>query len=74
VSPGDAGDALRVARGLAEAFGGAVAEEVARCQADLARAHAATLVVVSKSAFAAGGPSGPPEHWLRSCTLPMLFV
>jgi len=59
----------RMAEGLAGAFGGHVAERTATCAADLARERQASLVVVSR-----GEPGTTSERWIRSCSLPMLFV
>jgi nucleotide-binding universal stress UspA family protein len=67
-------EALRVAAGLGRAFGGEVADRLATCEADVANARHATLMVVPR-APAHGAASGhTAERWLRSCTLPMLFV
>jgi nucleotide-binding universal stress UspA family protein len=75
VSAGGAeGEAVRMAAGLSRAFGGQVAERIATCQADAAREQHATLMVVSKPASHGVFPGHGTEHWLRSCTLPMLFV
>jgi nucleotide-binding universal stress UspA family protein len=76
VAPGGQDDeATRVAAGLSSAFGGQVADRVATCQADLAGSRDATMVVVSRGREANDLLFGhPAEHWLRSCTLPMLFV
>jgi nucleotide-binding universal stress UspA family protein len=76
VSPTGAEDiALRVATGLARAFGGTVGDTIVTCQSDLAQEEHATLVVVSKTASLHGVLFGhSAEQWLRSCTLPMLFV
>lgn len=76
VSPlGRDDEAARVANGLAKAFGGSVSEKVVACQADLADEQHATLMVVSKAAASNGLiVDRPVEQWLRSCTLPMLFV
>lgn len=66
-------EAMRVASGLAQIFGGAV-NATARCAADLA-AGSSTLVVVSKPPHGHEALFGQPvEQWLRSCALPMLFV
>jgi nucleotide-binding universal stress UspA family protein len=68
-------EAVRVAAGLSSAFGGQVADRAATCQADLAGDRDASMVVVSKRSDGHGLLFGhPAEHWLRSCTLPMLFV
>lgn len=71
VAPGGArpDQARRVAEGLAASFGGRVADEVGSCESDLALARDATLIVVAR-----GDRSDTTERWLRSCTLPMLFV
>lgn len=71
VAPGHvhAEQARRVAEGLASAFAGEVADEVAACEGDLARRRDATLIVVARHDRADAA-----ERWLRSCTLPMLFV
>ena len=61
--------ARRVAEGLTAAFGGQVADEVARCEGDLARHRSATMIVVARR-----DPGDTTERWLRSCRLPMLFV
>ncbi len=66
--------AARVAAGLTAAFNGTVAATTARCEADLARERASTLVVVARPAPTVGLPGRPVEHWLRHCRLPMLFV
>ena len=71
---GEGGEAVRVATGLGQAFGGQVADRVASCQADLASDRRATLIVVSKAPAHGIFSSHGTEHWLRSCTLPMLFV
>jgi nucleotide-binding universal stress UspA family protein len=71
---GEGGDAARVAAGLSDAFGGRVADHVATCQADLAHDQQATMIVVSKAPAHGIFSSHGAEHWLRSCTLPMLFV
>ncbi|MBP1633621.1 MAG: Universal stress protein [Acidobacteria bacterium] len=60
--------ARRVADGLASAFGGRVADAIATCERDLARHREATLIVVARHG------RDTAERWLRSCTLPMLFV
>jgi nucleotide-binding universal stress UspA family protein len=73
-SPTAEGEAVRVAAGLSQAFGGRVADRVATCEADVAGERHATVMVVSKAASHGGFPSHAAEHWLRSCTLPMLFV
>jgi nucleotide-binding universal stress UspA family protein len=61
--------ARRVAEGLSAAFGGEVADAVARCEGDLARHRSATLIVVARQQ-----PGDATERWIRNCTLPMLFV
>lgn len=66
--------AARVATGLAEAFGGRVSDPAVTCDLDLADAHRATVMVVSKAMSPGGVFAHPVEQWLRSCTLPMLFV
>jgi nucleotide-binding universal stress UspA family protein len=74
-APGPAAEAVRLANGLADAFGGSVREPIARCEADVARDSEATLMVVAKAADQHRAPGGSAvEHWIRSCTLPMLFV
>ncbi len=67
-------EALRVAAGLSQVFGGQVADQVATCQADVANERHATLMVVSKPPAHGMFSNQAAEHWLRSCTLPMLFV
>lgn len=69
------GEAVRVAKGLSQAFGGQVIDSVVRCESDIARAEQATMVVVSRSEGGHGSLLGHRvEQWMRSCTLPMLFV
>jgi nucleotide-binding universal stress UspA family protein len=67
------GGARRVAAGLSGIVGGGLVEDAATCEADLARARRATMIVVPPTVHqkAWGGPAG---RWLRTCTLPMLFV
>ena len=67
------GAGRRVAEGLAVAFGGAVADRTAECESDVARDRRASMIVVSRGepGALAGAAS---ERWLRSCSLPMLFV
>lgn len=76
VSPAPADDdaPTRVAAGLASAFGGEVAAAAITCQADLVRDRQATLIVVSHEGRHGALLAHPAEHWLRSCSLPMLFV
>lgn len=71
VAPGQtfSDQARRVAEGLSSAFGGEVADAVARCEGDLARNNAATLIVVARPQV-----GDVTERWLRNCALPMLFV
>ncbi|MGE5361786.1 MAG: universal stress protein [Bacteroidales bacterium] len=67
------GEAMRLANGLAEAFGGEAAPAAATCEADIAREREATLMVVAR--HSGGGPFGASqERLLRLCTLSMLFV
>lgn len=66
--------ARRVADSLAAAFGGRVADAAASCQADLARDRQATLIVMAHAARHGGVLAHPAEHWLRTCSLPMVFV
>lgn len=61
--------ARRLAEGLASAFGGRVADEVAACESDFASRRDASLIVVARRHRA-----DTTERWLRSCALPMLFV
>ncbi len=61
--------AHRLAEGLASAFGGRVSNEVAVCEGDLARRRDATSVIVARQ-----DRGDTTEKWLRSCSLPMLFV
>ncbi len=68
------GEAERYAIGLAEAFGGTVAERTATCEEDLVREREATLLVVARSMLAPGWFGARVERLVRSCTLPMLFV
>ncbi len=70
----DEGTARRVAAGLADAFGGSVADRAATSQADLAREPGASLVVVPAEARHGVLHAHPAEHWLRHCPLPMLFL
>jgi nucleotide-binding universal stress UspA family protein len=73
--PGAAAAAVKMANGLAEVFGGAVRQPIARCEGDVAREREASLMVVSKSVARGGSRHAPGvENWIRSCTLPMLFV
>jgi len=73
--PGAAAEAVRLANGLADVFGGAVRQPIARCEGDLAREREASLMVVSKAAARGGARHSPGvENWIRSCALPMLFV
>jgi len=67
------GAGRRVAEGLAGAFGGHVAAKAATCEADLARERQASLIVVSRGEPGTGLATSN-ERWLRSCSLPMLFV
>jgi nucleotide-binding universal stress UspA family protein len=74
---GEAGpDALvaRAAAELARAVGGEVAPAAAACAADLAAERHASLIVLSSRARHGTPLSHPAEQWIRSCTLPMLFV
>lgn len=72
---GAAADAVGIANGLADAFGGAVREPIARCETDLASQRSATSIVVARAGDRDGGFDGAAvERWLRRCTLPMLFV
>lgn len=64
-----AAHARRTAEGLAAAFGGRVADEIATCESDFASRRDATLIVVARR-----DRGDTTERWLRSCTLPMLFV
>jgi nucleotide-binding universal stress UspA family protein len=64
----------RLAAGLAEAFGGSVADRAANCQADLTGEPAASLVVVPGDVRHGVLHAHPAEHWLNRCTLPMLFL
>jgi nucleotide-binding universal stress UspA family protein len=69
------GEAARYAAGLAEAFGGVVAEQAASCEQDLARERDATLLVVAGMGIVRSGWFGTSaEKLIRSCALPMLFV
>lgn len=75
VAPHVGGDeAVRVARGLAQVFGGEVAARTATCEADIAAQSDASLIVVSKLIPGRSRFAHPVEQWLRNCTLPMLFV
>ena len=75
ISQASEGDiALRVARGLAQAFGGEVVTQSAECRTDQADAQGAGLVVVSKAVARPAFFAHPVEQWLRTCHLPMLFV
>jgi hypothetical protein len=65
--------ALRVATTLATPSGGQVAEKASVSAADLAAERGASLIVVAKQSGTGSWRSGI-EAWLRSCTLPMLFV
>jgi nucleotide-binding universal stress UspA family protein len=65
---------VRAAAGLAAAAGGQVQATAASCAADLAADARATLVVVPAAGRHGTLLSHPAEQWLRSCTLPMLFV
>ena len=67
------GAGRRIAEGLAGAFDGHVAAEAAACEADLARERQASLIVVSRGEPGTGIAT-TNERWLRSCSLPMLFV
>lgn len=67
-------DAVQAARSLAGLFGGEVSDRAARCEADLANARHASLVVVSTGDRHGVLLGHPAEQWLRNCTLPMLFV
>lgn len=59
---------------LAQSVGGEVVPTAAACAADLAAERQASLVVLSKAARHGTLLSHPAEQWLRSCSLPMLFV
>jgi nucleotide-binding universal stress UspA family protein len=73
-SPGlQDGAGRRVAERLAGAFEGQVAARTATCEADLARERQASLIVVSRGEPGIGIAT-TNERWLRSCSLPMLFV
>jgi nucleotide-binding universal stress UspA family protein len=63
-----------VAAELAGAVGGEVALTAAACAADLAAERRASLIVLSSAGRHGMLLSHPAEQWLRSCTLPMLFV
>jgi len=63
-----------VAGGLAQIFGGEPIATTAVCAADLASERHATLIVASSAGRHGTLLSHPAEQWLRSCTLPMLFV
>ncbi len=67
------GAGRRVAEGLAGAFDGHLAAKAATCEADLARERQASLIVVSRGEPGTGIATSN-ERWLRSCSLPMLFV
>jgi nucleotide-binding universal stress UspA family protein len=67
------GDGARYAAGLAETFGGQVAEQAATCEQDVAREREATLMVIPTEA-GAGWLTNSAERLVRICTLPMLFV
>ncbi len=73
-SPADDAASRRVAAGLAEAFGGSVADRPAACEADLAREPGASLVVVPGVARQGVVHAHPGEHWLSHCALPTLFL
>jgi nucleotide-binding universal stress UspA family protein len=64
----------RVAAELAKAVGGEVVPTAAACAADLAAERHASLIVLSSAARHGTLLSHPAEQWLRSCSLPMLFV
>jgi len=69
------GQAARYAAGLAEAFGGTMAETVASCEQDLVRERDATLLVIAETSTVRTGWFGTAaEKLIRSCALPMLFV
>jgi nucleotide-binding universal stress UspA family protein len=71
-APTDAAGATALAGTLASVFGGHVAETIA-CDAPAAAEVQASLIVLPKRAGQAV-LSHPAEHWLRKCSLPMLFV
>jgi nucleotide-binding universal stress UspA family protein len=72
-NPPDA-DVLRVAKGLARAFGGTIIEGAVTCEADLTSERRASLVVVARRDRHGVLLGHPAEQWLRHCPLPMLFV
>jgi len=67
------GDAHRYATGLATAFDGTIAGEIAARPEDVAREQGASLLVVARQARGSGF-GGPAERLVRLCTLPLLFV
>jgi nucleotide-binding universal stress UspA family protein len=76
LADGPAPDAsvARVAAEMAKAVGGDVVPAAAACAADVAAERQASLVVLSSAARHGTLLSHPAEQWIRSCTLPMLFV
>lgn len=72
--PGDDEAARRVAAGLADTFGGRVADRAATSQSDLALEPGASLVVVPGDARHGVLHAHPTEHWLSRCSLPLLFL
>jgi nucleotide-binding universal stress UspA family protein len=66
--------ATDLAAQLARAFGGQVVETAAACAADAAAERQASMVVVTTRTQPGPPATHPAEQWLRSCTLPMLFV
>ncbi len=63
-----------IAAQLARAVGGEMVAKAAACAADLAAERHASLIVVSTAGRHGTLLSHPAEQWIRSCTLPMLFV
>jgi nucleotide-binding universal stress UspA family protein len=72
--PGPDASVARVAAELAKAVGGEVVPTAAACAADLAAERHASVIVLSSAGRHGTLLSHPAEQWLRTCTLPMLFV
>jgi nucleotide-binding universal stress UspA family protein len=65
---------MDIASQLARAVGGEALAKTAACAADLAAERQASLIVLSSAGRHGTVLSHPAEQWIRSCTLPMLFV
>jgi hypothetical protein len=76
VSAGSENDGTgeNLASALASSVGGAIVPTAAGCAADVAHERHASLVVVSTAGRHGAILTHPAEQWLRTCTLPMLFV